>query len=113
MRLSTLDLNTVKTAVKNRTNVLKRNLSLQVAPLPVKADNDNQNSDKSSYGENVKMVRRGARKPKYLTPEEKNELAEKYANGMTITTLAKHYGCHRGTVSSILRANGTTIGGKP
>jgi len=44
-----------------------------------------------------------------LTPAEKDDVATKYEDGMTMTAVAKAYGCHYTTVGRILRKKGIAI----
>jgi DNA-directed RNA polymerase specialized sigma24 family protein len=67
------------------------------------------NQDENFYGEDVKVVGKIAQKQKYLTPPEKDEVVEKYADGLTIKEIAKIYGCHRSTVRRILVKRGVAI----
>ena len=91
--------------------MLKRNLSVDESPSCVNAGNVRCAgcAEQNLYGENVKMVRNIARKSKYLTPEEKDELVKKFENGATMTALAQLYGCHHTTIGRVLRKMGVTI----
>lgn len=104
MRISTLDLNNVKTALACRDRV--RKLSLREEAPIVKPSRIYYDDVKNHFGENVKTVHNITRRPKLLTLEEKDELVARYENGTAVMELAKSYGCHRTTVGNILRARG-------
>jgi len=67
--------------------------------------------EESPFGEGVKTIRSHSQfpKPVYLTDTEKDEITMKYTNGTPMSVLAREYGCHRTTVSKVLRENGATI----
>ena len=61
------------------------------------------------FGKNVKMIRSLTQRPVYLTANEKDEIATKYENGLTMSDLAREYGCHYTTVGRILRKKEVNI----
>jgi len=65
--------------------------------------------EENFYGEDVKVVGKIAQKQKYLTPIEKDEVVEKYADGLTMKEIAKIYGCHRTTIRNLLVKRGVAI----
>lgn len=44
-----------------------------------------------------------------LTPEQRIEAASMYARGMSLTRIAAHFSCHRGTVKAALNAQGISM----
>ena len=99
VRLSALDLNTVRTAVLHRSEILKRGY----IGISSKMDED------CPFGENVKMIRMLTQRHVCLTAPEKDAIAIKYERGATMLDLAGEYGCHYTTVGRILRKRGAII----
>jgi hypothetical protein len=102
VRISTLDLNNVKTALSHRAAILKDSLRDGEAPV-------NAGTDESPFGEGVKMVRKITQKQRPLTPAEKDEVVTKYKVGMTMVAIADDYGCNYTTVGRLLRRRGVAI----
>jgi DNA invertase Pin-like site-specific DNA recombinase len=102
VRISGLYLNQLHYALKKRTAVIKRIL---------KGDAEVVKKIESSppYDEDVKVICQHQLSLKLLTPAEKDEVVIKYQSGMSMTAIANLYGCHRTTVSSILKARGVVI----
>jgi len=99
VRLSTLDLNHIKTAVLHRQTIYEQNnTSLYV-----------ESNEECLFGKNVKIIHNLGQRPVCLTAEEKDELTTKYEKGMTMSALACEYGCHYTTVGRILRKRGVGI----
>ena len=57
-------------------------------------------------------VRQLQQKQKHFSDEEIIILTEEYQNGKTLLELAKQYGCHRDTVSRMLKKHGVKVRGK-
>lgn len=57
-------------------------------------------------------VRQLQQKQKHFTDEEIIILTEEYQNGKTLLELAKQYGCHRDTVSRMLKKHGVKVRGR-
>jgi DNA-directed RNA polymerase specialized sigma24 family protein len=68
-----------------------------------------ESAEENFYGEDIRVVGRIAQKQKYLTPAEKDEVVEKYADGLTMKEIAKIYGCHRTTIRNLLVKRGVEI----
>jgi DNA invertase Pin-like site-specific DNA recombinase len=85
-----------------RKRIFKRILSGSTGPVKV-------NITWPPYEENVKMINEHKINLKFLSPTEKSEAVTKYENGMSITKIANLYGCHRTTVSRILKIKGISI----
>ena len=101
LRISGLDLNKVKTALKHRSAILKNAIS---------DENITVNASKACpFGEDVTMVRKITRKYTIFTASEKDEIVKKYENGMSMTAIAKFYGCFHTTVGNVLRGKGVAI----
>ena len=58
----------------------------------------------STYGADNKIVERITKFQKRLSPIEKDEIAVKYRNGMTMTAAADLYSCHYTAVRKVLCA---------
>ena len=101
VRVSTLNLNNLKTALVHRSAILVNILTDERVIV--------NSCDENPFGEDVKMVRKITQKQKYLTHDEKAEIALKYQNGMSMTAIAGEYGCHYTTVGRVLRQNGVKI----
>jgi len=99
VRLSTLDLNHIKTAVLHRQTICERNNTALSA----------ESNEEYPFGENVKIIQNLGQRQVCPTAEEKEELIIKYENGMTMSDLACEYGCHHTTVGRILRKRGVAI----
>jgi len=97
VRVSTLNLNNLKTALVHRSAILVNILTDERVVV--------NSCEENPFGEDVKMVRKITQKQKYLTPDEKDEIALKYRNGMSMTAIAGEYGGHYTTVRRILRQN--------
>ena len=93
-------MNHLHAALKKRALVVKRILNGEANLVKV---------EESPYGEGVKMVRQHTLDLVLLTPAEKDEVVAKYERGVSMTTIAKLYECHRTTVGRILSANGVVI----
>lgn len=102
MRISGLYLKNIHTALAHRIAILERNSGVAV-------EIDPPDKKENIWGEGVKVVTERKLKPKLLTPAQKDELAEKYVEGMSMCALAREYGCHNTTVSRILRQKGVDI----
>jgi len=101
VRISALDLNNVRAALKHRP--IKLTLSLADNGVFVKEEL------KCPYGEDVKMVQEIAHRQTRLSSAEKDEVVGKYESGMTMMAIAEIYGCHYTTIGSILRKRNTPL----
>jgi len=99
VRLSALYLNNAQTAVLHRQAISARN----GAALHI------ESNEVCPFGKNVKMIRNLTQRPVYLTANEKDEIAIKYENGLTMSDLAREYGCHYTTVGRLLRKKEVNI----
>jgi hypothetical protein len=68
-----------------------------------------ESAESNPFGEDVKLVNEISQKQKYLTPTEKDEVVEKYADGSTMKALAEMYGCNRKTIRCLLVKRGVAI----
>jgi len=98
VRISTLDLNKVDTAVAYRTQIRERDFN---------NDTIFSTSENSLHNtcEDSKIISKISHKQTHLTPAEKDELVAKYKNGITMRALAELYGCHHTTVRRILKTH--------
>ena len=103
VRLTGLDLNNIKAALAQRATLLKHSLGGE-API-VKDEEPNP------YGENVRIAKSLRQRQIILTPAEKDEVVVKYQSGMTMSAIARIYGCHHTTIGKILRKRGVEIRG--
>ena len=92
-------LNNVKAAPAHRAGILDNNMREEKADA----------GEIYHTRECVKTVHKITQKQILLTPVEKNEVVTKYESGMSMTALAKLYGCHRTTVGRILKDRGVDI----
>jgi len=91
----------IKTALSHRPAILKRILS---------DDKETAKTSKENlYGENIKMIGSIAQKQKYLNVEEINLLIAAYLGGKSVYALAEQFGCHRTTVSNVLKKHDVTV----
>ena len=86
-----------------------RNLASRKALLPLKLDGytHEPRSDRlkeNEYGE--KEVRQIRQTQKYLSDQERVEIADAYRSGKTTYELAEQYGCHRQTIADVLKKQG-------
>lgn len=101
MRVSTLNLKNVKSALAHRSAILKSNIQ--------NAEGVVKNGKASPFSEDVRMISQRKLKMTLLTPTEKDELVPKYESGMSMMAIARMYGCHYTTVGRILRQKGVSI----
>jgi Mor family transcriptional regulator len=95
VRISALDLNNVFVAVKCRRAICKNAITYEISTIPI--------NKKNSINKEPKVVTKLTRGYKIFTNAEKEELIMKYKNGVSMTELAKEYGCHHTTVGRLLR----------
>jgi DNA-binding NarL/FixJ family response regulator len=88
----------LKTALSHRNAIL--NNSIRQKPAYVKREKPNL------YGEDIKIVSKITRRPKFLTDAEKDGMVEKYKAGLTVKKIADLYGCCNSTVRKELRQRG-------
>jgi len=101
LRISALNLKNIKTALSHRSEILSKSLT---------HESERVNPEKENlWGEDVKVVSKRNLKPKWLTPEEKDDVAERYKAGASMGELAREYKCHHTTIGSILRKKGVEI----
>ena len=91
----------IKVALKCHEKLLKKLSSGE----PIEARPSRENL----YGDDVKMVSGLTLRMKVLTPEEKDEAVVKYESGMSMSAIARHYGCHQTTIGIILRSRNVEI----
>ena len=101
MPLTTLNLKKVKAALACRASILER---LDKGKLSI-----NKPERKYPYDEDTKIVKELRVKQKFLTMEEQAEVENLYRKGMTMTAIAKCYGCHCSTIGRILRRRNVSI----
>jgi len=99
LHISTLDLNIVKLALSYKTKILERNIIKNPKPTPLV-------NTPYTLSENTRIVKKISQKQTRLTSLQKDEIATKYKEGMSVTAIAKIYGCHHTTVGRILRKKG-------
>lgn len=92
--LTTLNLKKVKAALACRASILER---LDSGKLSI-----NKPERKYPYDEDTKIVKELRVKQKFLTMDEQAEVENLYRKGMTMTAIAKCYGCHCSTIGRIL-----------
>ena len=91
----------MRAALAHRSAILNRSLT---------HESERVNSEKENlWGEDVKVVSKRNLKPKWLTPDEKDDVAERYKAGTSMGELAREYRCHHTTIGSILRKKGVEI----
>jgi len=95
LRITGRNLNHIKVALAHHSTIID-NILMDDGQI-VKPSYENL------YGENIKIIRQHKLKLKLLTLEEKDEIVVKYESGMTMTDIAKQYGCHYTTVGRLLR----------
>lgn len=101
MPLTTLNLKKVKAALAYRASILER---LDSGKLSI-----NKPERKYPYDEDTKIVKELRVKQKFLTMDEQAEVENLYLKGMTMTAIAKCYGCHCSTIGRILRRRNVPI----
>lgn len=99
--LTTLNLKKVKAALACRASILER---LDKGKLSI-----NKPERKYPYDEDTKIVKELRVKQKFLTMDEQAEVENLYRKGMTMTAIAKCYGCHCSTIGRILRRRNVSI----
>lgn len=78
-------------------------------PTSVKS-NISENTSKNKYGETE--IRRIRQKQKILSEYEIQEVIQLYLNGVSANTIATSFGCHRRTISDVLKRNGIEVSHK-
>ena len=99
--LTTLNLKKVKAALACRASILER---LDSGKLSI-----NKPERKYPYDEDTNFVRKLCVKQKFLTIDEQAEVENLYRKGMTMTAIAKCYGCHCSTIGRTLRRRNVPI----
>ena len=85
------------------------NLASRKALLPLEPDghvteHQSENLKENEYGE--KEVQQIRQTQKYLSDQERAEIADAYRSGKTTYELAEEYGCHRRTIVEALKKQG-------
>ena len=105
MRISTPDLNHVKTALTYRSVILKKIIMGEADIVKT----SKASKEECPYGVDIRMVRKITKEQKLLTSAEKDELVAKYNTGMSMAAIAAIYGCHYTTVGRILRRKSVDV----
>ena len=72
-----------------------------------------KNGNKYPYDEDVKFVSKINVKQTILTETDKVEVESMYCSGMSMSAIARIYGCHYTTIGRILRRRNVPIREKP
>ena len=107
LELSTLNLNNVKTALNCRAKA--PSYSKTNKPTNVKHISPHTSPDKKTNEHGKIVVNRIRQEQKHLKGEEIDLLISEYKNGKTTYELADQFGCHRITVSNILKKYGIEV----
>ena len=72
--------------------------------------NISESTSKNKYGETE--IRRIRQKQKILSEYEIQEVIQLYLNGVSANAIATSFGCHRRTISDVLKRNGIEVSHK-
>lgn len=88
--------------------ILQAKRQLTTRPKPVTINGDEKGDREIDMFGEIK-VKQLHQEQKRLSPEEKEIIIAEYSSGRTTYDLAKQFGCHRRTISSILKSHGVKV----